>query len=154
MAATESGSTTGEILRCDAVLLQEVLRHQPTGRGAFGAEREAFALELHQLIRAGDRFQAAGAMGDEHAGEFSIDIALRQHLGSRSLESGLNTREATEPDQIQAAAAESTDGSGVIAHRDVFHLHIQLIAQLIRQGAVETIQLLGVLIGNGTDPQR
>ena len=67
---------------------------------SFRSEREAFALELHQLIRAGDRFQAAGAMGDEH-GEFSIDIALRQHPGSRSLESGLNTRRPpTRPDPL------------------------------------------------------
>ena len=93
-------------------------------------------------------------MSDEHTGEFGIDIPLGKHLGARCLKPCLNTGQATEPNEIQASAAKRTHRCGVVAHRHVLHRHIQLFAQLIREGVVKTVELLRVLIRNRTNPKR
>ena len=153
VAAAEAGGTSRQIGHGDAVLPEEVLGHQPTGGGAFGTEGQTAALQLHQLIGTGDGPESAGSVGDEHTGELGIDVSLGQHHGPWGLQTGLHTGESTKPDQIKTAAAEGADGGRVVADGYVPHRHIEGITQFVREGAVETVQLLGVLIRDGTDPE-
>ena len=151
MAATETRSTPSQVRHGDAVLAEEVLGHQSTGGGTFRAEGQAATLQLNQLVGTGDGAQSAGSIGNEHAGEFGIDVPLGQHRGPWGLQTGLNTREATEPDKIKTAAAECADGSRIVADGYVLNLNIQGCTQFVGEGSIETVQPLGVLVRNGTD---
>ena len=82
-----------------------------------------------------------------------VDVALDDHLGAGFLQPGLDAGQAAEPDQIQIAGAEGTDRCGVIRDGDIFDVDTQLLAEFIGDQSVEPVQLLGLLIGDGADPQ-
>ena len=78
MASAETRSTL-ELIGCDAGLREEMLRHQSPGGGALRAEGEAFSAQCLQLVLTLQAAQAAGAVGNENAGELGINVPLGQH---------------------------------------------------------------------------
>jgi hypothetical protein len=97
--------------------------------------------------------QAAAGVGDEHAVEGAVDVALGQGPGAGFLQPGLHAGEATEPHQVEIAGAERGHGGGVVGDGDELHRHLQLLGQFIGHQAVEPVELFGVLVGDGTDAQ-
>ena len=85
--------------------------------------------------------------------EFGVDVALGDHLGAGFLQPRLDAGQAAKPDQIQIAGAECSDRCGVIRDGDIFDVDTQLLAEFIGDQSVEPVQLLGLLIGDGADPQ-
>ncbi|MNQ78647.1 hypothetical protein D3C85_935670 [compost metagenome] len=85
----------GEVtLRIDALLGQEVARHQVARGGGGGTEREVLALGVGQGL------DAAVRVGDELGGELGIFLALdqRHHLVGTAM--GLHIGEAPEPGHV------------------------------------------------------
>ena len=78
---------------------------------------------------------------------------MGNHARPRFEQGGLHAGEATKPNHIQIAGAESTYGSGVVGDRHILDGDTELLGELIGDEPVEPIQLFWVLIRDGTDAQ-
>ena len=82
-----------------------------------------------------------------------IDVALGDHLGPGFLQTGLHAGQPAKPDQVQVSGSEGANSGGVVDYRHVLDRHPQLFAQLLGHLAIKPVELFGVLVGNGADPQ-
>lgn len=86
--------------------------------------------------------------------EVGVDVALGQRPSSGNLPARLYAGQPAEPHEIEVADAEGGHRRGVVGDGAVAHLDPKVAAELVGDRAVQALELLRILVGDGPDRER